>query len=59
MDFSSVVFVLIALINWLSVKSYGETEYWLSFIKVVTIGFFLVVGFWLSSGSWGATPPSA
>lgn len=42
--FSSVVFVLIALINWLSVKSYGETEYWLSFIKVVTIGFFLVAG---------------
>lgn len=51
--FSSVVFVLIALINWLSVKSYGETEYWLSFIKVVTIGFFLVVGFLVIFGIMG------
>ena len=51
--FSSVVFVLIALINWLSVKSYGETEYWLSFIKVITIGFFLVVGFLVIFGIMG------
>lgn len=35
---------LIFLINIISVKSFGETEYWLSMIKVVTVLVFLAVG---------------
>lgn len=35
---------LIFLLNALSVKSYGESEYWFSLIKVVTIIVFIGVG---------------
>lgn len=42
--FSTVSLVIIFAINALSVKSFGETEYWLSIIKVVTVIVFLVVG---------------
>lgn len=51
--FLFVVFVLIVLINWLLVKFYGEIEYWFFFIKVVMIGFFLVVGFLVIFGIMG------
>lgn len=43
--FSLFAFILIFLINALSVSSFGETEYWLAIIKVVTVIFFLLVGF--------------
>ncbi|MFD1420328.1 amino acid permease [Lactiplantibacillus songbeiensis] len=42
--FSLIALVLIFTINALSVRSFGETEYWLSLIKVVTVLIFLVVG---------------
>lgn len=42
--FSLIVLAVIFLINALSVKSFGETEYWLAMIKVVTVLVFLVVG---------------
>ncbi|CAM3175731.1 amino acid permease [Lactiplantibacillus plajomi] len=42
--FSLIALVLIFMINALSVRSFGETEYWLSLIKVVTVLIFLVVG---------------
>ena len=42
--FSLVALILIFTINALSVRSFGETEYWLSLIKVVTVLIFLVVG---------------
>lgn len=32
------------LINYISVKGFGETEYWFSLIKVVTVVIFIVVG---------------
>ena len=32
------------MINAISVKSFGETEYWLSLIKIVTVVIFLAVG---------------
>ncbi|MBN3859574.1 amino acid permease [Neisseriaceae bacterium PsAf] len=41
---SLIFFVLLMLINFLSVKSFGETEYWLALIKVVTVIFFLIIG---------------
>ncbi|AVK62121.1 gamma-aminobutyrate permease [Lactobacillus sp. CBA3605] len=42
--FSLIALVLIFIINALSVRSFGETEYWLSLIKVITVLVFLVVG---------------
>ena len=42
--FSLIALVLIFTINALSVRSFGETEYWLSLIKVVTVLVFLVIG---------------
>jgi lysine-specific permease len=37
-------FLLIFLINAITVKSFGEIEYWMSWIKVITIILFLIVG---------------
>lgn len=41
---SSIALVLIFIINALSVRAFGETEFWMSLIKVVTIVIFLAVG---------------
>lgn len=38
-------FALVFIINLLSVRVFGEFEYWLSFIKVSTVIIFIVVGF--------------
>lgn len=42
--FSTIVLALIFIINAISVKSFGDTEYWLSIVKVVTVLIFLAVG---------------
>ncbi|MEK0305930.1 amino acid permease [Bifidobacterium favimelis] len=42
---SLIVLVAIFLINALTVSAFGETEFWLSLIKVVTVIVFLVIGF--------------
>lgn len=42
--FSGIATVLIFIINALAVGAFGEMEYWLSTIKVITIVIFLVVG---------------
>ena len=41
---SMVFFTLIFLLNTLSVRAYGESEYWFALIKVVTVVVFLGVG---------------
>lgn len=41
---SAIALALIFGINALSVKSFGETEFWMSIIKVVTVIIFLAVG---------------
>nr|WP_245208753.1 amino acid permease [Gottfriedia endophytica] len=41
---SAIFLVIILGINLLSVKAYGESEFWFSLIKVVTVVVFLVVG---------------
>ena len=51
--FSTFVLIAIFLINYLSVRSYGETEYWLSLIKVVTVMIFLIVGVCIIFGIMG------
>ncbi|WP_312046409.1 amino acid permease [Erwinia sp.] len=41
----SVLFLsVIFLLNYISVKGFGEAEYWFSLIKVVTVVIFIVVG---------------
>lgn len=42
--FSMGFLILIFLINVTSVRAFGETEYWLSMVKVVTVIIFLIVG---------------
>lgn len=41
---SALFLIIIFLLNYLSVKGYGEGEYWFSFIKVATIIIFIIVG---------------
>lgn len=41
---SLLFFFIIFLLNMLSVKAYGESEYWFAIIKVVTVIVFLTVG---------------
>jgi lysine-specific permease len=45
--------VLIFLLNYLSVKGYGEGEYWFSFIKVAAITIFIIVGLLMIFGIMG------
>ncbi|WP_290033009.1 amino acid permease [Ligilactobacillus cholophilus] len=42
--FSLFALGLVFLINAISVRSFGETEYWLSLIKIITVIIFLAVG---------------
>lgn len=42
------------IINLLSVRNYGEFEYWLSAIKVVAIVAFFAIGLTFASGLWPA-----
>ena len=55
--FSLGFLALIFLINIISVKSFGETEYWLSLIKVVTVFVFLIVGLLTIMGIMGGHGP--
>ncbi|HBJ9392860.1 TPA: amino acid permease [Listeria monocytogenes] len=41
---SAIFLILIFGLNVLSVKAYGESEYWFSIIKVATVIIFLIVG---------------
>ncbi|WP_252501688.1 GABA permease [Sporosarcina sp. Marseille-Q4943] len=41
---SLVLTILLTMTNLFSVKSFGEFEYWFSFIKVVSIALFLILG---------------
>lgn len=50
---SSSFLALIFLLNYLSVKGYGEGEYWLSLIKVSAIVIFIVVGLLMILGIKG------
>ncbi|KAF9438727.1 hypothetical protein BGZ76_005459 [Entomortierella beljakovae] len=50
----AVVFIVILTsLNLTSVKAYGETEYWLSLIKVLAVIVFIIVGFLYIGGAIG------
>ncbi|WML50216.1 amino acid permease [Neobacillus sp. PS3-34] len=47
---SALFLIFIFMINFLSVKQYGEAEYWFSMIKVVAILAFIILGFLMIFG---------
>ncbi len=47
---SALFLSLIFLFNYLSVKGFGETEYWFSLIKVATVLLFIIVGVLMITG---------
>ena len=55
--FSGVIFLVIFIINYLSVRSYGETEFWLALIKVLAVVAFLIVGVLVIFGIMGGQAP--
>ncbi|WP_397538716.1 amino acid permease [Rummeliibacillus pycnus] len=50
---SGAFLTIIFLLNYLSVKGYGEGEYWLSLIKVSAIVIFIIVGILMIFGIMG------
>ncbi|KAI8070565.1 amino acid permease/ SLC12A domain-containing protein [Gilbertella persicaria] len=50
---SIICLVLLVFINVFSVKGYGEVEYWISFIKVLTVIAFIIVGICVNVGATG------
>jgi len=50
---SALFLTIIFLLNYLSVKGFGESEYWFSLIKVVTVIVFLIAGFLMIFGIIG------
>ncbi|CAO3677004.1 unnamed protein product [Umbelopsis vinacea] len=50
---SIIALVIVACFNLFSVKGYGEVEYWFSFIKVITVVVFIIVGLGVDTGSIG------
>ncbi|KAF8135593.1 amino acid permease/ SLC12A domain-containing protein [Boletus edulis] len=48
--FSLFAWVVLVYINALHVRAYGELEYWLAFLKVVTIVLFIILGVLVNVG---------
>ncbi|KAF9946566.1 hypothetical protein BGZ70_003159, partial [Mortierella alpina] len=54
-----VFIVVLTSLNMTTVKAYGETEYWLSLIKVLAVFVFIIVGFLYIGGAIGTPIPGA
>ncbi|WP_027409147.1 amino acid permease [Anoxybacteroides tepidamans] len=50
---SALCLAIMFLLNYLSVKGFGEAEYWFSIIKVATVIIFLIVSFLMIIGIMG------
>ncbi|HJV16905.1 MAG TPA: amino acid permease [Bacillales bacterium] len=50
---SAIFLVIMFLLNYLSVKGFGEAEYWFSLIKVVTVIIFIIAGALMIFGIMG------
>lgn len=50
---SIICLVILVCINVFSVKGYGEVEYWISFVKVLTVIVFIIVGILVDTGVAG------
>ncbi|ELI8305095.1 amino acid permease, partial [Yersinia enterocolitica] len=47
---SALFLALMFLLNYISVKGFGEAEYWFSLIKVTTVIIFIIIGVMMISG---------
>lgn len=54
---SAVALLIMFLINYMSVKGFGEAEYWFAMIKIVTVIIFLITGFLMIFGIMGGDDP--
>ncbi|ORZ23243.1 amino acid permease/ SLC12A domain-containing protein [Absidia repens] len=50
---SVICLVILVIINVFAVKGYGEVEYWISFIKILTILAFIIIGLCVDTGALG------
>jgi lysine-specific permease len=50
---SAIFLIIMFLLNYLSVKGFGEAEYWFSLIKVVTVIIFIITGTLMIFGIMG------
>ncbi|KAI8073885.1 amino acid permease/ SLC12A domain-containing protein [Gongronella butleri] len=50
---SVICLVILVLINVFAVKGYGEIEYWISFVKILTIVAFIIIGICVDTGALG------
>ncbi|MEH7416281.1 amino acid permease [Neobacillus drentensis] len=50
---SAIFLVIMFLLNYLSVKGFGEAEYWFSLVKVVTVIIFIITGSLMIFGIMG------
>ncbi|KAK9679089.1 hypothetical protein K7432_016421 [Basidiobolus ranarum] len=50
---SACLLVVIVGINSISVKGYGEAEYWFALIKVITVVIFIIIGIFVAAGVLG------
>ncbi|KNC96129.1 uncharacterized protein SPPG_08516 [Spizellomyces punctatus DAOM BR117] len=50
-----ILLAIIVVFNMFGGKGYGETEYWLSFIKIVTVIIFILVAILVAAGAVGGT----
>ncbi|MFD2613879.1 amino acid permease [Paenibacillus gansuensis] len=54
---SALFLVLMVGLNLLSVKGYGESEYWFAMIKIITVIVFIAVGILMIVGIWSGDAP--
>lgn len=54
---SGLFLLIIFLLNALSVKGYGESEYWFAFIKIATVIIFIAIGLLMIVGIIGGGVP--
>ncbi|MGE7589050.1 amino acid permease [Peribacillus sp. NPDC101480] len=54
---SAIALIIMFLINYMSVKGFGETEFWFAMIKVVTVVIFLITGVLIILGIMGGKDP--
>lgn len=50
---SIICLVILVMINVFSVKGYGEVEYWMSLVKIITVIIFIIVGICVDTGAVG------
>lgn len=51
---SAIFLFIIFMLNYISVKGFGEAEYWFSLIKIITIIIFIVIGLLMIAGIFGS-----